>query len=81
MAFQVLCVDDDPHVLTVLRWVLEAKGYSVTAAESGTAALAHLAEPFDAAVLDYDLPDINGALLAERLNRLLKNSVPVFDFG
>ena len=58
MACRILCFDDNRLVLHTLRLVLESTGYLVTAAESGMAALAEMAEPYDAAVVDYELPDI-----------------------
>lgn len=80
MAFQVLCVDDNSYVLTVLRWALESCGYGVTTAQSGAEAIARLAEPFDAAVLDFDLPDTDGVLLAQRV-KCMQPEVPLILFS
>ena len=67
MAFRILCVDDHPLVLNTLRLILESEKYLVTTAETATAALAHVGEAFDAAILDYQLPGMNGAALAGTL--------------
>jgi CheY-like chemotaxis protein len=58
---RVLVVDDVPIVLTSLRRLLERAGFHVAAAESGAAALAHLAkEPADLVVADFMMPGMNG---------------------
>ena len=67
MAHRILCVDDHPMVLSGLRWMLESNEFLVTTADSAMAALASANEPFDVAVLDYSLPDMDGAALAVRL--------------
>ena len=70
MACRILCVDDNPMVLQTLRLLLESSGYSVTTSESGIAALAEMAEPYQAAVIDYELPDLSGDMLAQLLTAL-----------
>ena len=58
----VLVVDDDPAILEVTRQVLE-RSYDITVkpAKSSKEALAILQKnSYDAIVLDYDLPEING---------------------
>jgi two-component system, NtrC family, response regulator GlrR len=67
MARRILLVDDNPLVLTTLGLMLESSGYLVTTAESGIRALAEMSEPYDAAVMDYELPDLNGDALAQLL--------------
>jgi CheY-like chemotaxis protein len=80
MAFRVLCVDDDPLVLRVIANLLESTGYAVTKADSGSAAVAKLVEPFDAAILDYELPDTNGVALAREV-KAAQPAVPVILFS
>jgi PAS domain S-box-containing protein len=66
----VLCVDDEPAIVELLRAQLEMLGYTVTAHTSPLAALADfLARPgaFDAVVTDLTMPALNGADLVERL--------------
>jgi CheY-like chemotaxis protein len=58
---RILIVDDVPIVLTSLRRVLERAGFHVAAADSGAAALAHLAkEEADLVVADFMMPGMNG---------------------
>ncbi len=66
---RVLCVDDDQQVLSVTKDLLEWKGYEVAAVSSGEAAVAQLPRQFDLLILDYNLPDINGDIVAEHWKR------------
>lgn len=66
--WRLLCVDDAEPALTLRALILETKGYAVT---TSTSAL-QVAETFengkfDLAVLDYDMPIMNGGELAARL--------------
>jgi CheY-like chemotaxis protein len=62
----VLLVEDDPTVCDYARRVLEGRGYVVTSAEDGPAALAALAtgEGFDVLVVDLALPGADGRAVA-----------------
>jgi DNA-binding response OmpR family regulator len=58
---QVLVVDDDPAIRTLLRLVAERRGLSVDVASDGAEALQHLAErQYDLAVIDLMMPRVNG---------------------
>lgn len=58
---RVLVVDDEPAILRVLRTNLRAHGFSVEAAETGSAALNSLEKSRpDLIILDLGLPDIEG---------------------
>jgi two-component system KDP operon response regulator KdpE len=64
----VLVVDDDPHLLRALRITLTARGYTVTAAADGAAALATASRtPPDLIILDLGLPDLDGVAVIEGL--------------
>lgn len=58
---RVLIVDDEPQILRALRINLAVRGYEITTASTGAAALRAAAEcrP-DVIVLDLGLPDIDG---------------------
>jgi DNA-binding response OmpR family regulator len=57
----VLMVEDDAGLRQMLSWELEDLGYAVTAVKSCAEALDMLTvHRFDAALLDYCLPDGNG---------------------
>jgi CheY-like chemotaxis protein len=58
---RVLVVDDDPVHLLVATAQIRELGYAVDTAESGEAALAALArEPYDAVLLDCEMPRLDG---------------------
>lgn len=60
----VLVIDDEYGVRSGIRQILELEGYAVEVAASGREALAALAErPFDVALIDYQLPDVDGLTL------------------
>jgi two-component system KDP operon response regulator KdpE len=58
---RVLIVEDEPALLRALRINLRARGYEVTTAKTGRAALTEAARrPPDAVLLDLGLPDVDG---------------------
>jgi len=58
---RILIVDDEPHILRVLRLNLRARRFEVDIATTGTDALATAARHTpDAVVLDLGLPDMDG---------------------
>lgn len=66
---RVLLVDDDPAQLKLLRMVLEADGWAVTAAESGEAAVTQLIEhpETDIVLSDLMMPGMDGRALLKRV--------------
>lgn len=73
---RVLVIDDEPQILRALRINLSVRGYEVSTASTGTAALEAAAEnPPDIVVLDLGLPDVDGIEVLARLRGWL--SAPV----
>ncbi|HVH89109.1 MAG TPA: response regulator [Terriglobales bacterium] len=66
----VLCVDDTAYVLQMLEMFLTAVGYRVLTASNGRDAL-QMASGFalNAAVLDFEMPDLSGLEVARVLKR------------
>jgi signal transduction histidine kinase/CheY-like chemotaxis protein len=65
---RLLLVEDDATVAQVLVGLLRAQGHEVVHAGHGLAALAEVAgAAFDAALLDLDLPGMDGLALARQL--------------
>ncbi|WP_394822660.1 response regulator [Pendulispora albinea] len=66
----VLVVDDDLDTVSLLRRVLERRGYEVLGATSlAEALLIARKQPFDVLISDVGLPDGSGVELMERLGR------------
>ncbi|NMM27629.1 MAG: response regulator [Glaciimonas sp.] len=62
----LLCVDDEPNILSALRRLFRAKGYRVLVAESGHAGLQVLAtEAVDLVISDMRMPEMDGAHFLE----------------
>ena len=67
----VLVVDDEPHILTALEFLLKKEGYQVHTATNGEEALKVYAELRPSLiVLDVMMPQLNGFQTAQRLHEL-----------
>ncbi len=65
---RILVVDDEKHICELYRQELEDEGYSVSAANSGTEALAEIEQnPPDLIVLDIQMPGMDGVEMLEKL--------------
>ncbi len=69
---QILLVDDDLHIRSLGRELLEKLGYEVETAENGAEVLEKLqtGRPLDLVILDYHLPGMNGMEVMQRLKTL-----------
>jgi len=77
----VLCVDDNDFLLEAMQSYLRSKGFRVIACSSGKIALMLLASgPVDAVVVDYEMPEMNGAELAAAI-RLRNPFTPIVMFS
>ena len=73
----LLCVDDDVQCLTVRRLLLEAHGFDVVTSINPKQSLRLFrAKRFDAAVVDFQMPEMNGAELAKEM-KSARSDVPV----
>jgi two-component system, cell cycle response regulator CpdR len=62
----VLLVDDDPSILTVLSWNLRDLGVKVTTALGGQGGFKRLCEqPFDMLITDFVMGDLDGLFLVK----------------
>jgi CheY-like chemotaxis protein len=72
----ILCIDDEPAFLGLLRKLLEQEGYTVRTAASGEKGLAQFAlEAPDLVVLDVLMPGMDGYTVLQRLRA--QGDVPV----
>jgi CheY-like chemotaxis protein len=69
MQKNILLVDDEPHVIRILRLALEKENYRVLTAYNGEAALEILEEYFpDIIITDIDMPRMNGKELCRQID-------------
>lgn len=65
-----LVVDDNPVLRNVLQTYLERKGYAVETVENGRDALTKLGQTvYDAVLLDYMMPEVNGLEVLRHVRR------------
>ncbi len=67
---RVLVVDDELLIRWSISETLARAGHTVIEADDGAGAIRALAEPVDAVVLDYRLPDSNDLSLLANVRRL-----------
>jgi len=73
---RILCVDDEPHVVTLKCAILEQAGHTVTVSTSARDAVNKLRDKdFDAVVTDWRLGDSDGRPVVEAAKK--HSSVPV----
>jgi DNA-binding response OmpR family regulator len=67
-AYTVLLAEDDPDILALVQLRLERWGYRVLTATNGAEALElALANPFDLALLDVQMPGLTGVEVTQKL--------------
>jgi putative nucleotidyltransferase with HDIG domain len=65
---RILCVDDEPSILSALKRVFRPHGYTILTATSGKDGLALLEqEPVDLVISDMRMPEMDGAQFLERV--------------
>ncbi len=63
---KILCIDDEPHVVTLKCAILESAGHTVTACTSARDAIEKLRQnDYDAVVTDWRLGDANGRAIVQ----------------
>jgi two-component system sensor histidine kinase/response regulator len=77
--FRILCVDDVPDNLTLMRTILESEGYEVDSAMDGKIALEKVIKsPPDLIILDVMMPEINGYEVTQQIrNNPEINYIPI----
>ncbi|NLH48049.1 MAG: response regulator [Myxococcales bacterium] len=77
--FVILCIDDDPDVLMVLRTILENAGYHMEEAPSAEAGLKKYKEAHpDLVIVDMMMEEIDAGRNFVRELKLLKAEQPVY---
>jgi CheY-like chemotaxis protein len=73
----ILCIDDHWNGLIGRKMLLEKNGYEVLEASGGDEGLRlFLSRDVDAVVLDYQMPGMNGDVVAEKMKRI-NSHVPI----
>ncbi len=69
MATRILCIEDEPEMIELIRLILARGGYEVLGAESGPDALAllHSTPDIDLILLDLMMPEMDGWEVYQRL--------------
>jgi len=68
---RILVVDDEEPIVALLGEVLGAEGYAVDSARDAAQALALIRESmYDAALIDFNLPDMNGVMLHRQIRQM-----------
>ncbi len=71
MAKRILIVDDEPQIVELLQEFLVANGYVVDSAAAAAGALDLVREHiYDAAILDFNLPDMDGVMLHRQIRQM-----------
>jgi two-component system OmpR family response regulator len=76
---RILVVEDETHLAQGLKYNLEAEGYKVSLADTGTTALRLLendSHAYDLLILDLMLPGVSGYTICEKL-RSIDDTLPV----
>jgi len=77
--YRILVVDDEPHIVQILRFTLERAGYQVSTAENGQVALERIEELApNLVILDIMMPIMDGYEVCRRMREDFKMSqIPV----
>ena len=78
---EILVVDDEPDVLTLVKTQLESEGFQVYTAESGSKALEFLdMKHVDLMILDVVMPGMSGLDVLREIKSGEKSGLPVVVF-
>jgi CheY-like chemotaxis protein len=75
----IMVVDDNPDIITIVKTILEGKGFSVFSASSGAELLNMLKGPKpDLIILDIMMPEMDGLEVLSRLKAMSETAtIPV----
>lgn len=80
--WRLLCVDDEPNILSALRRLFRQGGYDVVVAGSGAEGLQRMEEgSFDLVISDMRMPEMDGARFLEQVRRRWPDTVRILLTG
>ena len=80
--WRLLCVDDEPNILSALRRLFRPHGYQISIATSGAEGLQVLAEQeIDLIISDMQMPEMNGARFLEQVKARWPETVRILLTG
>lgn len=72
--YRILLVDDDPNCLDAVDQTLRREGYDTFPSSDGRTGLEAVAKiSFDLAIVDFDLPDMDGLHVLYEIKRMHRN--------
>ena len=76
---KILCIEDEPQMIDLIKLILENKGYQVLGAEGGQQGLEMMrTENPDLLLLDVMMPEMDGGDVLNRMKREIKlRNIPV----
>lgn len=78
MKKKILIVDDEVHILELLKYNLESRNYEVIEAETGEDAIKKIDSSFSAIILDLMLPGIDGFEVLKKIRKSAETSkIPI----
>lgn len=80
MIKSALIIDDDPGVIKNFSRLLSEEGFDVCTVKSGKEAM-NVQRSFDVILVDFCLPDINGAEVLRKISSRTTNSVKIMITG
>ena len=79
---RIIVVDDDENIRTTMKTILEDEGYIVDLATTGNEAIKMTKEtPYNVALLDIRLPDMEGVELLKRINNIVPRTRKIMVTG
>ena len=70
----ILIVEDEPHVIRVMKLALEENGYDISVAHDGEQALKSLEKDLpDLLITDINMPRMNGEVLCKKIEEVIPN--------
>ena len=78
----ILVVDNDTKLASSFKLILESEGYNVDTANTGSSALFKMSKKtYDLVILDWNLPDITGDKVAEKIKKEHSGTPIIFITG